>query len=95
VAAGFVARTNFVPVPPSSRTQEVWDTLLKQEALSTMSIDNNLLFGNLAWESSGPPSGAFRHETQRTKLCDNALRCWMGAYLLGEPVLRHSDSAFG
>ena len=95
---------NFELIPPN-RTKDVWDALVSQEPLSTMTIDKNLALGKVAWAAGGDASNrgssfkdtAASHSNNRklADLCDDALRCWVAAFLLGEPILRRSDSAFG
>ena len=98
-----VAKGDFELVP-STKTNAVWDALVSQEVLSAMTLDKNLLFGNSAWSAAATSkqSGSSESSTYMSNnnvnvaaLCDDALRCWVAAFLLGEPLLRHSESAFG
>lgn len=89
VARGFFERVS------SDYDKDVWDSLMSQESLSTLTIDKNLLLGQEAWMAGGKKLSPDESPHFDNKLCDNALRCWVAAFLLGEPMLRRSDSAFG
>jgi len=68
-----------------------------------MSLDKNLLLGEKAWAAGASESTEDAQEDvdeladsdeEIASLCDDALRGWVAAFQLGEPIDSGSDSAF-
>ena len=82
-------------VPPEA-TKDVFKALTSQEVLSKMTIDKNIMLGKAAWTAAGGKSNDSSSETEESKakqeLADEALRRWMGLWLLDDPFLRGTSS---
>ena len=87
-------------VVPSSQTDAVWESIIKQEILTVDNLNQTLNAGGDGWEAGVSASNAregeddvdgdslvFKTDVKVASLCDDALRSWVATFLLGQPSM--------
>jgi len=86
-------------VVPSSQVSNVWNLLLNQKTLSTLSMEQNIQTLLSAWKAGQfdnlkkiEDDFVYKTSIRVSDLADDALRCWIATFLLGDSTLRRDYS---